>query len=310
MEDHPPLLSDQLQAELEELRRLATPHVAASAGRLALLDINPERYPGQIGYEVKGEPKSVAVIERLATMAEPRFPDLLAATTRSEPAMNETADTLSDGGNIMVVTNHGELADIAFTGSALVSNLKNREVEFAGMTIVSKIVSVTGFNLFEDQEPVPAITALSWLFNHTMLSFPRTDSVRNSNIDPGAISTHNTSMIASVKEHLDDGSKLIVMAPSGATDKLISKPGKYGLGAMNRGTAKLMQHENTKVQPVAIWLKDKQAFFEIVGTPREITNHEEAHEVMHDIADVLDRNVGPHRFTYLRDKVKNFRSRH
>jgi hypothetical protein len=306
---------EQQREVLTVLSDLAKTHVAEPGGRLELLDIDPENIPGQVGYHVAGEPLPPRKVDTIAGLAEPRFPSILeaAGSEKAAPAMNETAEILQKGGNVIIVTNHGELTDIAFAEAALYSTIAKREIDFASAIIISKMVSMVGFKIVPDQPAVPAATALSWLCNDVYLTFPRTDSIQNSSIGQNMeriVSAHNTQVMSAVKKRLGEGGVMLAMAPSGTRDKMIKGTDKYGLDKVNRGTARIMQTEGSKVLPVAIWLKDKEPFFEICDKPREITSDDEAHEVMHDIADTLNSNLKHHRFAYLRDKARNFRNRY
>jgi hypothetical protein len=287
---------------LEELAQLARPHAEASSS-LELLPIDPDKYPAQLSLHIEGDPQSAAVIESIATIAEPRFSKLTEVLEEREARTQEISrigELLKGGNNLVIATNHGNLIDIALVEAAVYSILDKQNYKFKTGIIISKMVAMLAFKLGEDAAPCADVLKL--LCDDVFLSFPRSDSIRKSRFSilrPGEIDKHNKTMRNMVKQKLDDGGMLLALAPSGSKDKESqSEPGTYTLGPLGSGTLALMTHPRTYVLPIAIWLEGEEPFMEVCDIPKLITKDEDAHEMMDVISNSLSRGVEGINFCY------------
>lgn len=132
---------------------------------------------------------------------------------------------IHDNSNIAVVTNHGDIIDIALVLAALTIALCDEEQTFGAFDeqleletladrsniMVSKMVATR--SAFE----IPAITVLQNMC-HTFLSVPQTHSRRRARLDPDYIRANNMVMREELSAKLDRGGQLLAMAASGSQD--------------------------------------------------------------------------------------------
>lgn len=279
----------------EELSLMAQRHVASSEGSLALLGSDPDRYPEQSEYHVKGEPLDEAVINILAETVEPRFNALLDLINQAESGDRKEVSRINEQfknrDNLIIVTNHGDLIDIALVEAAFYSIFKKAEMTFNTSIIISKMVTMLGYKMGNDI--IPCTDVLKMLCDDIFLSFPRSETIEKAafmRLVPDEIDRHNKLVRKSIGKLLMEGSNLMALAPSGSKDKEISE-NHYRLGPINPGTIAIMRFERTFVLPVAVWLKSDQPFFKICDIPRKIQSDEEVHGMMETIAKVLSDNV-------------------
>jgi hypothetical protein len=319
--------------ELRVLQELALPHVEASNGKFTLLDINPKLYPAQLSYHVESDQvqHDPAFLYNMGKMAYPKaFPKIHEGIKK---AANETerldfaAEMLKGGNNLEIVTDHGDLIDIALAegaysvelaqilGESIISKMRR-------LIVVSRIVSMIGIHLSlpnsdgnSDTEPktaMPATSALGFLCNDIFLSYPRTPSIEG-RVQKASIKAHNELMLAQLKIELAKGGRIFAQAPSGTKDKLIG-PGDpdyvenglptYRLGTISDGTADLMTFRRTYVAPTAVRMDGDVVVSELVDMPRTLEGRDEAHGVMSMIANRLNERLeGRQRFVYSRTRI-------
>lgn len=313
--DRIPLFSEHEKREhavLEEYAMLLEPHIAASGGTLVLLNADPKRYQAQRldCHLVDGDPAGAGLVELIATSAENRFPDLLETLETPEQMhhIRTAGEILKRGGNVMLVTNHGDLIDIALAFAATYvpldknAALEQRNYTFKTGMIISKIISRLGY-VFDPEGPaVPAVDALKDACNDVMLSFPRTKSMESSWIFkfvPDHMKDHNRKLRKTVQARQEDGEGyLLGVAGSGSTDKEDPhKPGTFVMGSISDGTIDMMCQPNTFVMPAAVWRGDEKIKMRL-GELRAVTNPTEAHTSMRDISVMLNELVEDKTFTY------------
>lgn len=286
---------------LQELANIAQRHVDSSGSQLEILPIDPDRYPAQRAYHIKGNPQSADVVESVATMAHGMFPELqkrLIEIEEKSQEIEEVGKLLEDGNNVLLVTNHGDLIDIALAEAALYSMLYKQDVHPRTGIIISKIISLMGARLGEDV--APAAEVLKLLCSDIYLTFPRTETMRRSalkNIIPDEINRHNQHMTDRISDALDGGGMLLAIAASGSVDKL-SGEDTFSLETLSQGTSKMMMHNKTFVLPMAIWLRDDTPVFEICDIPRVLQEDASTHDVMELISRTLTENVEGKSFRY------------
>ncbi len=286
---------------LEELQLLAQPHADASNGLFTTLAIDPELYPAQSlsNYKIDGSPQAPEVVKMVAESVEPRFGFFLSELDRQESAeghLTEVADSLRQGHNIVLVTNHGDLKDIAYTLAAYYIKLKEFGVEaFHTSLVMSKIISFLGL---EGETPTPAADVLKVLCDEQYFTFPRTRSIAESNVAKEVVDYYNYRAKVAMGWQLRRGKTLFAMAASGTTDKpLADYENITFMSGVGSGTAKLMEGKKSLVVPVAIWTEGEQMVFEPHG-PREVSGKEEAHKTMRLIAHTLNERVDDRIFVY------------
>jgi hypothetical protein len=284
-------------AVLEELQRLAEPHVQASNGLFRLLPVEPESFPAQslLKRRVPGAPQDIGVVELIATGVEQRFPaftDKLHELETDHGEISRLGELLKEDQNIILVTNHGDIKDIAYTLAAYYIKLKELDYQdFHTGLVMSKIISFIGVGLGEHVDP--AVNILKNVCDDEYFSFPRTRSIAESKIASQLVDTYNRRVRKSMDRQLNRGKNLFAMAASGTTDKpLVHDPDTISLGPISPGTAKLMMTENSLVVPVAVWLTKDSILFEPCDIPRAIKSQDEAHSVMDKIAHHLTERVG------------------
>lgn len=294
-----------------ELGELALGHAERSDGLLTVLPIDPETYPAQKITKpyVDSQPAKLKEIIDTASLAEAHYPAMLNALMASEKesmTISQLGEDLAAGQNIIIVTNHGEIKDIAIVLAAydaaikLVGAENGREYEFTNNIVLSKMIAHLG------AIGEPAVDILGKMCDRQYFSFPRTKSIKNSKISSALVDVYNPAMRALVKHRLGAGGNLFAMAPSGTVDKPLDpeNPGQLSLAPIGSGTAKILTADNTKVLPVATWLKDDHLVFEPLGIARSIQgeseerNRQNVDSMMHDMAEVLTSEVPDKQFVY------------
>ena len=225
--------------------------------------------------------------------------------------------TVNEGRNIAVVTNHGELHDIAIVLSALVLALCDEDRTFGvlGETValenmadranllLSRMVATTEvFN-------IPTTEVLQEMCR-TFYSVPQTASRRRSRLDPELVRANNVVMRQNLGDQLAKGGQILAMAASGSQD--ISVAGGVArfirsawrqrrgeerddvpslhLQPLYNGTMNLMMTCDY-VLPVAISLNPDHLACE-VGDLTKVRSTDDCHNVMHWIAETHERATG------------------
>lgn len=286
---------------LNELALMAKKHVDNSEGQLELLPIDPETHPAQRAYRIEGDPQSAAVIESIANVAYPKFPELqkqLNLTENQSREITRIGELLEAGNNVIVATNHGDLIDIALAEAAIYCALDKLGYKPRTGIIISKMVSMLGYRLGEDI--APAAEVLKILCNDIFLSFPRTETVRKSGLArllPDDINKHNKRMTELLSENFAKGGVLLAVAPSGTTDKEI-RENRYRLGAISQGTSKILLQDRTLVLPMAMWLHGNSPIVALSDIPRTLHDEAATHQIMEKIATTLTTLVSEITFEY------------
>lgn len=289
---------------LEELRNLAAPHVEASNGLFTLLPVDPETYTAQsltTSY-IEAEPQDVGTVQLIANAIESRFDKFTGKLDELEDSHGEISrlgEALRTGQNIILITNHGDLRDIAYTLAAYYIKLKEAGYKFHSSLVISKIVSFLGVGLGEHADP--ATNILKNICDKEYLSFPRTKTIADSRIGSHIVDTYNAAVRQSMKRQLSRGGNLFAMAASGTTDKPAADDAStLLLATIGNGTAKLEMAKNSLVLPVAVYLNDGQCIFEPCDIPRAVQSIDQAHDVMGKIAGHLNDRVEGRKFRYVR----------
>lgn len=292
------------QEVLQQLSDWAERHVAESEGRLVLLPIDPETYPAQTTHIVEGAPMGAAIVEGIATEAVPLFPKIRDKAKEIEEQSQEfsrIAELIKGGNNVVIITNHGELIDIAVALAAVYCEIEKDDFKPTTAIIISKMVAMLGYNI--NGNTAVATDVLKLVCNYILQSFPRTESVKRSRFgDLLARFTdrHNEDVNSELAEILEAGHSLVAISPSGTTDKPSDDdPNTYILAPVKDGTAAILTSDKTYVVPIAVWLDGEEPVFEMCDIPRKLTKKEEVDEAMVKIAAKLQEKVPEKKFKYI-----------
>lgn len=173
-------------------------------------------------------PANTDTIELFANAAYPQFPWLLERFR--DPVVAERLDALyqlvfNEGANVAVVTNHGQIIDIALVGGAMIDamctagrtfGVLGEEIEVEDLAdrfnvLVSRMVTTRmAFN-------IPAMQVLQ-VGARTFLSVPQTHTRRRAKLDPALVRANNQLMRHELDVQLSEGGQLLAMAASGSQD--------------------------------------------------------------------------------------------
>lgn len=292
-----------------ELGQLVVGHVERSGGLLGSLPSDPDAYPAQklTTPFVDSETSGLEDVITTASLAERHYPAILETLTDAEASefeMSRLGEDLSSGQNIFIITNHGEIKDIAIVLAAYYAGIKQaglkngRDYEFTNNILLSKMIAYLDVPLLKQ----PAVEVLGKMCDRQYFSFPKTDSIRNSRISPFLVAAYNEALRGVITHRLRGGGNLFAIAPSGTIDKPLDpeNPDELTMGPVSHGTTKMLTSGRTKVVPVATWLQDDTQIFEPLGFPRSLETEADVHAVMNDIAEVLNKTVPNKQFVYRR----------
>jgi hypothetical protein len=269
-----------------------------------------EKFPGQLGVSVDGDPQSAAVIDSIAAIVQPRYSELTERLREQEKVNGEVSrvgEILAGGNNLVLTTNHYDVRDIAITHAAFYSELDKLGYHTKTGIIISKMIAYLGYILREqpvqDDVPAPAVEILKILQDKIFLSHPQTDSARGRGINRLTsieVKLHNRVLKRELKAFLGRGAVLLAMAPSGSTDKSLpdGDPNTITMAKMSQGTAEILKMPRTYNLPIAINYKSPEVIFDVCDIPRIMKNEADAHRSMGLIADTLSQRVPNKNFIY------------
>lgn len=223
----------------------------------------------------------------------------------------------NDGINIALVTNHGQLQDIALVLAALVLALCNEDRTFGVLgerttleeisersnLLLSRMVATT--QVFS----IPTTQVLQAMCR-TFYSVPQTASRRRAKLDPELVKANNMVMRDRLERQLSEGGQILAMAASGSQDISLASglarkvrsawrqrrgedradtPSLH-LQPLYNGTIHLML-TCRYVLPVAISLDESHPAC-VVGGLTRVRTAEDCHDVMHWIAEAHEHATG------------------
>lgn len=289
-ETAPSVLDRDVQIQmLEYFVPLAEQHAAASGGKLSVLPIDPEKYPGQVGHIVEGAPMTPQDVRKYAGIVVPNFVELADAMKYRDPEIIQKACAVVDqGGSIHVPTSHQKLIYPAY-GLVTPTNIMRREgQEFDTEIAVGKMLSLLAHDM--GGEKVPTIEVLRWFCDRVHVSIPHSETIKNSPIleeMPKEVAAHNALVKAAMEERIARGRVVMGAAWSGTTDKRNALNLKeIVFGRVNDGTAELATHKNAWVAPVVLDLSQgqKDKYIEFSGKLRQLKTIAEVHELLNEMA--------------------------
>lgn len=261
---------------------------------------------------VEPDPSSIETAELYARAAYPDFDEVLVSAF-NDPARNDLLTSIYhllfiEGRNIALVTNHGQIIDIALVLAALHSAMLSEDRTFGILGRTTDIESladrsnvlVSRMVTTRQAFSIPAIQVLQSI-TRIFLSVPQTASRRRAKLDPALIRSNNSLMRAELTERMDGGGQLLAMAASGSQDLTIpdlmhkaraawrqrrgDDPGEAAtlhLQPLYDGTLSLMM-SCRYVLPVAICL-DSSTPACVIGSLTELREKDDCHQVMDWIA--------------------------
>lgn len=154
------------------------------------------------------------------------------------------------GGNVLIVTPHAEVTDIAF-GLKIVSDLLEARGNRPDLGILlSKMVPE--YNYISQDGPISAIFVLQLLCSDIYMSWPRTESSRGllDKLPEGELRRHNSELRKGILDRFKLGKMILAMAPTGTTRVQERETGEFELAEFSDRTISFMLDPNTKVLPM------------------------------------------------------------
>ena len=173
-------------------------------------------------------------------------------------AVNKIADEVTEhiygdgkenkgGGNVLVVTPHAEVTDIAFSLKIISDLLEARGKRPDLGILLSKMVPE--YNYLTSDGPVSAIFVLQLLCSDIYMSWPRTDSSKSllDKLPKSELKRHNNVLLQGILKRFQLGKMVLAMAPTGTTQVNQRDSGERELAKFSERTTSMMLDPNTKV---------------------------------------------------------------
>ncbi|MEZ5382793.1 MAG: hypothetical protein R2754_13500 [Microthrixaceae bacterium] len=268
---------------------------------------------------VDPEPQGVETVQLYARTASPIFDDHLAAAFADPARADLLADIhhrlMIDGRNLALVTNHGDIVDIAMvlagltvalcdgrTYGVLNEELSQEELAEHCNIMVSRMVTTrAAFGL----PAISVVTNMARIF----LSLPQTHSRRRARLDPKLVRASNVLMRADLDRRIQQGGQLLAMAASGSQDLSLAAnfaarvrsawQGFRGedhdgpslhLQPLYAGTMKIML-QCADVLPLAVCMDPKRPGLRL-GSITRVRTEDDCHRVMDWIASAHEDITG------------------
>lgn len=178
---------------------------------------------------VEPKPAGVDTIELYAQAAYPPWQDVMLSAFQSPVVAEQLTDlyqmVFGEGCNVAVVTNHGQIIDIALVMGAMIyamcepgrtfgvldDHIEVEDLAPRVNVVVSRmVVTRQAFN-------VPALQVLQ-CGARTFLSVPQTHSRRRAKLDPAQVRANNQLMRHELDLRMSEGGQILAMAASGSQD--------------------------------------------------------------------------------------------
>lgn len=222
------------------------------------------------------------------------FDRLLEAFDRKPEAVAEAKRIHQNGGRILLITPHRELADVAMAMAGAQTSIGEVELVHGTRIFVGPIIKELELEIVE----IPAVEALQYSTG-VIVAVPDTDStktqIENGSIDPIVKSDANTAVKKVFEDQIvKDEIDLVATAPSGSTDEesassILMKPVSPGTDVLAR---RYFSGERNGVWPIALVLNEESASFE-VGDIVHLHGKDTLHDIMvHSLAPMYSRVSG------------------
>lgn len=303
---------DSIQDQMiNQLEAWAFEHAKNSNGLLEVIPRDDKRFPQKLERHIKGEAKSHETTDMIAGMASPYYAAMKESVRKAEHGHKEVSrlgEMLAAGNNILLITNHTDLVDIALAQVAVYGELDRLGYEVRTGIIISEMISFLRYKIGDTH--MPAVETLQMVSDDIFLSYPATRS-NGSHMRSGndkttrlAISTrmkaHNRLMRAGINKSLNKGGMLLAVAPSGTTDKAEwNDLNRIHLAKVGAGTSEILSGPGNFVLPIALAYGEGQpTVFEFTSVPQVLPNPDDVHDGMHLIAETLSEHVPGKEFIY------------
>ncbi len=277
-------------------------HIHASGGLFSPLEFDPAAHPSQMLETTHLEPAPVADGE-VAALASTARRDLFLRTREElarQSALTKTARFLLDhkGINIFPVSNHGTIEDIAIWTAAWSEHLDQDTWQHQNGLVISRGVTTIGAFGMAASEVVEK-------GGHVFMSFPRTQTIDDLDIDRGLIDTNNRNMRREVHTWLGEDllhkvlrhklGKSLNIAWSGKTDAVTyddsHRPSHVTMGKVGKGTLDIVKRG--LVLPIVMWDgRDGGEPFVEIGGLTEVETSEDARRVQEWQSHILAKALG------------------
>ena len=241
-------------------------HIDSSGGLFTSLDFDAAAHPSQMLETVHLAPAPVREGE-VAGLASIASPDLFAHAQEvlgKQRAFTSAARLLleQDGMNIFPVSNHGNIKDIAIWSAAWSEHLDQGTWQQQNGLIISRGVTTIGAFGMAASEVVEKA-------GHVFMSFPRTRTIEQLDIDQRLVDTNNRNMRREVHHWIGEDlfhkvrrqklGKTLNIAWSGKTDEIErdndGRPEGIQMGVVSKGTLDIVKRG--LVLPIVIWESDE-----------------------------------------------------
>jgi hypothetical protein len=307
-------LTDRQQyAELvPEVRRdLARHHIEAPGSRMRWLNLAPGApLPAYLDplcydYQREGERASREDVDKVATLAEPRFPVKMAELNNDPQALSvakNAADLLRDNKNIWTVTPHGDILDMAFVVKYFYNMLLDQGHDpRSTLAVLGQALPEIGIELFEGQDPASTVAIVGMQCDHVVLTWPRqTESAKGaiSRLPGSEVDRTNKAAMQVIDDEFSTGGVLAALAPTGTTKMETDRNGALILPTPSHGTLELVVRPDTYTVLVPAWFKSEHVVVEMPVQPVEVSSETEFHLMLKFLAEVLTEKVEFVNFTY------------
>lgn len=235
-------------------------------------------------------------IRTLASVAAPNLYPHVQETFRKQRAFMSAARMLLDRHiNIFPVTNHGNIADVAIWSAGWAEALDADHWQDQNGLIISRgVTTIKAFDM--------AASEVVQKIGHVFMSFPRTDTIQQLDIDDSLVDTNNRRMRSAVSEWLGEDlvhrfrrnilGKSLHSAWSGKTD--VTKfgdnhqPETISMGKISNGTLDIIKRG--LVLPIAIWDGENPVLE--LGELTRVRNANDALKVQKWQANTLEHALG------------------
>lgn len=200
----------------------------------------------------------------LAHIAAPTFsPYIKEELSKQRAFMSAARILLNNGENIIPVTNHGFIADVALFSEAWAQQLEDEHWQDQNGLVISRgVTTIQAFDM--------AASEVVRKIGHVFMSFPRTRTISALGFDDKLVDTNNERMRAEASKWLGerlihrigkhDIGKSLHIAWSGKTDEAIygdnHQPERIKMAKITKGTIDLIK--KAYILPVVLWDGDEQ----------------------------------------------------
>jgi hypothetical protein len=274
-------------AMLETLHGIASDHAGTSHEKLVLLDLDPERYPGQNLNQTtikapRNYPLTPEAASAIANDIDPRYEALesiFTETFESSNGISRIIEQIKSNNNVINGTDHAEIVDIALSHLALTGTIRRQGINFRSALLVSKMVDFLGVDMHGGIVPVRDV--LGWGFDLTYLTIPRSISTEGI-FENEDLRKYN----GDVRKHIADDMRrdtilnkrkdpiLLGVALPGTVNKplLDSENGEIVVGRVNNGILDFTDIDNTETIATSIRLSLKNARYFVDDLPMRLSN--------------------------------------